>query len=142
MATPALPAVLSSEHLTDVFRRGGLLGDGRVSAVQAEVSRDTLVSHIVRARLTYEGASDQAPDRVFLKTTRVDGPLRGVGLGRKEIEFYEHVAPATPAGLLPRCFEATWDEETKVWHLLLEDLDETHMVVAEWPLPPTSAQCE
>ena len=64
MATVALPPALSPEHLTDVLRRAGVLGEGRVSQVEAETSRDTLVSHVVRARLVYDGASDQAPDRV------------------------------------------------------------------------------
>src|SRR5262245_40592946 len=142
MATAALPAALNPSHLTDVLRRAGVLGDGQVTAVEAESSRDTLVSHIVRARLTYEGASDGPPHRLFLKTRRVGGPLTGVGLGGKEIDFYGRVAAAMPAGLVPRCFEAVLEGEAATWHLLLEDLLETHLVVAEWPLPPTVEQCE
>src|SRR5262245_10259947 len=142
MAGASLPPALLPEHLTDVLRSAGVLGHGRVSAVEAESSRDTLVSHIVRARLTYEGATGEIPDRVFLKAKRVGGPVTGVGLGGKEVEFYNRVAPATPAGLVPRCFEAVLDTEAKTWHLLLEDLGETHMVVGEWPLPPTVEQCQ
>ena len=142
MATSALPAALSPEHLTDVLRRAGVLDAGRVSRVEAENSRDTLVSRIVRARLAYDGPSDQAPDRLFLKTARAGGPLVGVNLGRKEVEFYDRVAGAMPAGLVPRCFEAAWEPEAKAWHLLLEDLGESHVIVNEWPLPPTVEQCE
>jgi len=142
MATAALPPALSPEHLTDVLRRAGMLGDGHVSRLETESARDTLVSQIVRVRLVYDGASDGAPDRLFLKTARVGGPLEGVNLGRKEVEFYERVATAMPAGLVPRCFEAVCDPDPKTWHLLLEDLGESHVVVNEWPLPPTVEQCE
>jgi len=113
MATAALPSPLSPEHLTEVLRRAGMLDDGRVSRVEAESSRDTLVSRIVRARLAYDGASDGAPERLFLKTARVGGPLEGVNLWRKEIDFYDRVAAAMPAGLVPRCFEAFSDPEAK-----------------------------
>jgi Ecdysteroid kinase-like family len=48
---------------------------------------------------------------------------------------------ATPA-TLPACFEAARDDDAKTWHLLLEDLTDSHMIVTEWPLPPTVEQCE
>ncbi|HEV7544732.1 MAG TPA: aminoglycoside phosphotransferase, partial [Reyranella sp.] len=44
--------------------------------------------------------------------------------------------------LVPRCFDAAWDEDTKAWHLVLEDLSESHTAPTAWPLPPTMAQCE
>ncbi len=43
---------------------------------------------------------------------------------------------------MPRCFDAAWDENTKAWHLILEDLSESHTAPTAWPLPPTMAQCE
>ena len=46
------------------------------------------------------------------------------------------------ARLVPRCFEALWDSDTKAWHLLLEDLTDSHAIATAWPLPPTLAQCE
>jgi thiamine kinase-like enzyme len=52
------------------------------------------------------------------------------------------VAPATPASLLPRCFDAQWDDATRGWHLLLEDLTDTHALPSVWPLPPRRADCE
>jgi len=44
--------------------------------------------------------------------------------------------------LVPRCFEAVWDTDTKAWHLLLEDLTDSHVIATTWPLPPTMEQCE
>lgn len=43
---------------------------------------------------------------------------------------------------MPRCFESVEATDTSVWHLLLEDLTETHFFATEYPLPPTLPQCE
>ena len=56
--------------------------------------------------------------------------------------IYTDVAGATPARVVPRCFEAIWDKVTNAWHLLLEDLTETHVIASTWRLPPSTAQCE
>jgi hypothetical protein len=106
-----------------------------------ESSRDTVLSRIRRLRLSYRGASD-APDTVILKTglpARADG---ATDAGRREVEFYTRVADAMPACLVPRCFGAEWRADTGAWHILLEDLGDSHRVATEWPLPPTVAQCE
>ena len=47
-----------------------------------------------------------------------------------------------PAGYVPRCYDAHWDQDTGGWHLLFEDLSKSHFVATHWPLPPTLAQCE
>jgi hypothetical protein len=79
-----LPIAASTEHLTDAFRRAGLLGDGRVSDV-VESSRDTILSWIIRLRLSYQGASD-APKSVILKT----GLPERAG-GTWNVDIYENV---------------------------------------------------
>ena len=47
-----------------------------------------------------------------------------------------------PAGIVPRCYDAFRDPDASTFHLLLEDLGETHFIVTEWPLPPSMEQCE
>jgi hypothetical protein len=44
--------------------------------------------------------------------------------------------------LVPRCFDARWDADTGAWHLLMEDLTDSHSIASRWPLPPTLEQCE
>jgi predicted TIM-barrel fold metal-dependent hydrolase len=41
---------------------------------------------------------------------------------------------------VPRCFEAVEATDTSAWHLLLEDLTDTHFIATAWPLPPTLEQ--
>jgi hypothetical protein len=52
------------------------------------------------------------------------------------------VAPAVPTGLVPRCFEVVEATDTSAWHLLLEDLTDSHFIATEWALPPTLTHCE
>jgi hypothetical protein len=141
MTSGALPTAASAEHLTDAFRQAGVLGDGRVCDVVIESSRDTILSRIIRLHLSYQGATD-APKSVILKTVLPERASGTWNAGRQEVEFYNRVASAMPARLVPRCFEANWDPDTKAWHILLEDLTESHVIATVWPLPPTMQQCE
>ena len=85
MSTGPLQIAIKAEHLTDALRRSGALGDGRVCNVVVESSRSTLLSNIIRLRLTYDGAASHAPNSVILKTAL---PERIGGLwnaGRQEV---------------------------------------------------------
>jgi len=61
--------------------------------------------------------------------------------GTREASFYATVAPATPDGLVPRCFDASAGGEGHDWYLLLEDLSDSHRIATRWPLPPSEAEC-
>jgi ecdysteroid kinase len=137
-AESSLPTA-SVEHLSHALRRSGVLGDARIARVEVEREHTTILSRIVRLRLVYEGAAG-APNALLLKTAHPDRPA-GKG-GRHEVAFYADVAAATAAQVVPRCFEAAWDEPTKTWHLLLEDLSATHSAASTWPLPPGPADCQ
>ncbi len=129
-----LAAEFSVERLTALLHPAG---EGRVLSVAVESERETVLSRIIRLRLTHAGAG---PASLILKTARggLSGPL--LRAGRREVEFYTKVAPATPEGLVPHCLEARWEEASQAWHLLLEDLSETHATPTAWPLPPSLAQ--
>ncbi|UYN97209.1 MAG: hypothetical protein KIT25_09865 [Enhydrobacter sp.] len=40
------------------------------------------------------------------------------------------------------CHDTRWDEASGDWHILLEDLQDTHALASVWPLPPTLSDCE
>jgi thiamine kinase-like enzyme len=140
MTQHLLPEAARPEHLTAALRRCGVLPEGCVNDVKAE-TLPTLISRVMRLHLTYDGAVG-APGTVILKTSI---PGRSDGLwepGSLEVQFYKQLAETMSAALVPRCFEAVWEADTKKSHLLLEDLDRSHKVATVWPLPPTLAQCE
>jgi hypothetical protein len=138
LTTAPLPRAADAAHLTAALRRCGALPDGRVRDVAVESSRPTLISQITRLRLDYDGACD-APRSLVLKTGLPDIAEGLRDAGRREVAFYTEVAALMPARIVPRCFEAAWQPDT--WHLLLEDLADSHMIATAWPLPPTLEQC-
>ena len=140
--TLPLPEAANADQLTSALRRVGLLDGGRVTSVTVDKSLPTLLSQIFWLRLSYDGNVPAAPPSLILKTELPNRPAAQWESGRKEVAFYTDVASATPPGLLPRCFDARHDTSTGAWHLLLEDLSDSHMVATQWPLPPSLAQCE
>jgi thiamine kinase-like enzyme len=140
MPTDSLPPAADAGHLTTVLRHAGVLSDGSVRDVTVKSSRDTVVSHIIRLGLGYDGPADGAPPSVILKIAHRDHAKTLWMAGRNEVAFYTEVAPSMPAGLTPRCFDASFDAETRTWHLLLEDLTDSHRIATVWPLPPTADQ--
>jgi hypothetical protein len=142
MTENALPPAARADHLTAVLRKSGALGDGRVRDVTVERSFDTVLSHIARLRLHYEGGAATAPSSLIFKSVIAERADTFWFAGRKEVAFYNEVAAATKDHLVPRCYEAAYDESTKLWHLLLEDLTDTHFIGTPWPLPPMLGQCE
>jgi thiamine kinase-like enzyme len=101
-----------------------------------------LRSHTFRLRLEYEGPSAGAPNTIILKNGHLDSAGRFTYANHREIAFYREVGSAASVGLAPRCFEAVDATDITAWHLLLEDLTDSHFIATEWPLPPTLAQCE
>jgi thiamine kinase-like enzyme len=103
-------------------------------------ARDTIVSHIIRLGLRYVGEAAGAPSSLILKIAHSAYARTLANAGRQEVAFYMQLAPRMPARIVPRCFDGRFDEESLAWHLLLEDLTDTHQVATTWPLPPSAAQ--
>lgn len=139
--TPATaPRAADAAYLTDVLRRCGVLGSGRVRAVAVGGARTTILSYIARLRLSCSDAPGAASS-LIRETTPPDRRSHGfANAARQEAAFYSEVATRPAARLVPRCFEARWDEDTADRHILLEDLGGTHVIVTEWPLPPRMDQ--
>jgi hypothetical protein len=139
--TRQLPAAADPNAITQALHDAGVPTDIRVLDVTVESDRPTILSRIIRLRLRCDGAAPEAPASVILKTglpERIGGGWQG---GLQEVAFYREVAAAMPPGLVPRCYAAQWDPASEDWHLLLEDLTETHAIATAWPLPPTDEQC-
>ncbi|QOZ80097.1 aminoglycoside phosphotransferase [Bradyrhizobium sp. CCBAU 53351] len=140
MTPPQLPDIIEPARLTAALRRGGVLDAGAVREVKVLHQRDTVVSHIVRLGLRYVGESTGAPQSLILKTANSAFAEKLANGGRREVEYYTQLVPNMPPGLVPLCFDGHFDEDSLAWHLLLEDLTDSHDVAAAWPLPPSREQ--
>jgi hypothetical protein len=136
-----LQRLISTAHLNDILEQSGLSGGQPVRDVTIVSDRPTLVSRIIRLRLTYDGAANALPGSLIVKAGLTGHSGTEWSNGRQEAAFYSDVAPSLPAGLVPRCFESHHADANTPWHLVLEDLTETHALATEWPLPPSEAQC-
>ena len=142
MPQQTLPQAANPAALTEALRHAGVLPDGHVVEIHIESDQPTILSRILRLRLSYDRPAPDAPATVFLKTG-LPGKNDGVwNSSRQEVGFYTTIAPALPSDIVPRCFSARYDDDTDDWHLLLQDLTDTHVRVTEWPLPPSQPQCE
>jgi hypothetical protein len=143
MTTQSLPKPIDAEYISQALRRSGVLGDGRVTDITVETSYPTILSHLFRLRLTYNSNQKyDAPASLILKAGLLERPGGPWKAGPHEVAFYNVVASKMSAHLTPRCFDAHRDQDTGAWHLLFEDLTDTHAVATRWPLPPTFDQCE
>ena len=136
------PAVAGADHLTAVLCKSGVLGSGWVRDVIVDSDRSTVLSRILRLRLAHGGPAPDAPGSVILKTGLAHTMDPAWNGGRQEVAFYTKVAPALSNQVVPRCFDAQWDPTSGAWHLILEDLSDSHYIATQWPLPPTHAQCQ
>jgi hypothetical protein len=142
MTDNVLPPAARADHLTTILRKSGAFGNGRVRDVTVERSFDTVLSHILRLRLHYEGEAETTPTSLIFKSVIAERADTFWFAGRNEVAFYNEIAAVTKDHLVPRCYEAAYDDQTKLWHLLLEDLTDSHFIATPWPLPPTLGQCE
>jgi hypothetical protein len=142
MTAEPLPRAAEADYLTEALCRCGALADDRVCEAAVESSRATLLSRIIRLRLSYDGAANGAPRSIILKTCLPERADAKWNMGRQEVAFYTQIAGAMAEPAVPRCFDAVWDADTNAWHLLLEDLTDSHFSLGDWPMPPTLAHSE
>ena len=125
------PAQVTAAWLTSILRREGVLDRGSVAAVETAT-----LPHLT---LRYSAdAPAAAPSRLFLKLQQRRN-IAG-GNGRPEVRAYHAWADQRESlPMLPRCYDAAYDEDIARSHLLLQDFSATHALPA-WPVPTSEHQ--
>jgi hypothetical protein len=138
------PEDVTPDWLTEVLRRKPDLAGTRVASVAITRSNPTIVSLIARLSVAYDGEPPAgAPTRLFLKMTNENWASKdGYFPGDKEVTFYRDVVPAMADPPVPICYDAAFDPSKKRFHLLLEDLSDSHREFSDPPVPPTVTECE
>ena len=109
MTTASFPPAADPAHLTTALREAGVLRDV-LSEVTVLSARDTVVSHIIRLGLSYDGPAPDAPRTLILKLPHENFAKVLWEGGRHEVSFYRDVAPLMPRQLVPRCHDGGADE--------------------------------
>lgn len=89
--------LISAAHLNAILERAGMLGDPHVRDVTIIDDRATLMSRIIRLRLTYDGPANDLPGSLIVKPAfPSDGEANGRG-ARKSPSTVMWLHPFQPA---------------------------------------------
>lgn len=121
---------VTPQWLTDVLCRSDALTRGGVTAFHIADGRGNWSSN-ARLDVGYTADAQGAlPRRLFLKM--VDTDLGdGEFFGPSEVDYYTRDYVDVPAAPLLRCYEARYSEELRRYHVLLDDVSETHVNASE-----------
>lgn len=120
--------------LTSVLARSGALDEGSVLEVEVTDLQERELSTGARLRLSYSaGSRGTRPERLFLKIVSTefdnDEPLLP-----SEVDYYRRDYRGAPRVPIVRCYDAALAEDSRRYHLLLDDVSSTHVQAFEKPL--------
>ena len=125
MTLPEMPAGLTASWLTDRFRESGLLGEGRIDAVEREQVGDGtgMMSEVARLRFRFAGDPGNTPASVVAKYPSTNPTNRASAMAynlyERETRYFAELDALTPA-LTPRTYFADWHDDNFL--ILMEDL--------------------
>jgi len=123
------PDQVTSEWLTSVLFNSNALTRGSVAAFDVESGSGNW-STSARLTLHYtEDAQGDRPRRLFLKIVNTD--LDDEFFGPSEVAYYTRDYAGVDNAPLIRCYDARFSAEQQQYHLLLDDVSETHVQAAE-----------
>jgi hypothetical protein len=128
------PEQITAEWLTNVFYKRGYLRSGQVTGIKNKLTKKLPLSIVSRLEVQYsdDTPAGSIPSQLFLK----------IGSShRKEAEFYNLIAPEMNDPPFIRCYHAACSSDSENYHLLLDDLSETHFQPPT-PQPPAEAYCK
>jgi hypothetical protein len=120
---------VTAAWLTSALARAGALAGGEVESFSWDNGKGNWSSN-ASLHLRYStGAGRTAPTRLFLKMVEC-GDDDEV-FGDSEVTYYTRDYVDLPDAPLLRCYDAAYSEHGRRYHLLLEDVSETHVTARE-----------
>lgn len=121
---------VTPQWLTDVLSRSGALTRGAVASFDVADGRGNWSSNARLAVSYTTGAQGARPRSLFLKM--VDTDLGdGEFFGPSEVDYYTRDYVDVPEAPLLRCYDARYSEALRRYHVLLDDVAETHINASE-----------
>jgi hypothetical protein len=105
-----------------------------IESVRVEFERELPFSRIARLLIEHNGDPRELPHSLFLK---LNGPT--TPFSANEVDFYLDVAALDATQPIPKCYHAASDVDAERWHLLLEDLTDTHFQTPQETAPDRSS---
>ena len=121
---------VTCDWLTAVLSKSGALTRGAVASFAHQAGAGNWSKNCkLTVRYTDE-AQGTLPQRLFLKLANTDlGD--GESFDDSEVIYYTRDYVDVPDAPLPRCYDAAYSDSLKRYHILLDDLSESHIVAGE-----------
>lgn len=120
---------VTPEWLTHALTQSGALTHGSVAAFDVDTSHGNWSSNAHLALHYTADAQGALPQRLFLKMVNTD--LEAEFFGASEVTYYTRDYVGVADAPLIRCYDAAYSEEQRRYHLLLDDVTETHIEAAQ-----------
>ena len=115
--------------LTTVLANSGALTRGAVTSFDVQTGHGHWSANAMLT-LRYEPGSQGAlPPRLFLKIVNAD--MEGESFDSSEVTYYTRDYIGVAQAPLVRCYDGVFSEELRRYHLLLDDVSETHITAAD-----------
>jgi hypothetical protein len=123
---------VNAAWLTAVLQQSGALKEGAVEAYEV-IEGETRLSSNARLKLTYAtGSHGDLPQKLFLKLVNTDQDDEF--FGDSELTYYVRDYVGVEGAPLLRCYDGAYSAVQRRYHLLMEDVSETHVPSIERPL--------
>ena len=145
MFSPSVsPPITSAEEITPE-RVAAFVGchPDQIESVVVQPGPESLFALHHRVAITYRTGMGDLPRALLVKRNPPTTPAFAANRGGLEVRFYTEVVPCLgrfKALPVPRCYNVGFRLASGNWHLVLEDLSQSH-TPAETLLPHTDEQC-
>ncbi|MFZ0545329.1 MAG: hypothetical protein WAM60_07820 [Candidatus Promineifilaceae bacterium] len=121
---------ITTEWLTAVLTNSGALTQGAVSAFELGTGQGNWSDNANLVVSYSDDAEGERPERLFLKLvdTYID---EEESFGGSEVAYYTQDYAGLQNAPLLRCYDSVYSETMSRYHLLLQDVSETHVKAAE-----------
>ena len=120
---------VTTEWLTSVLSQSGALTRGVVASFESGTGKGNWSTNANLIVKYSDGAQGSLPRRLFLKMVNTD--LDDESFGESEVTYYTRDYVDVVNAPLIRCYDAVFSEQKNRYHILLDDLSETHIEAAE-----------
>ncbi len=118
---------VTSNWLTSLLSSKGALTSGHVAAFDVDTGQGNWSTNAILKLRYEEGAQGTLPRSVFLKMVDAGASSADEFFGVSEVTYYTQDYIDVEDAPLIRCYDAAFSEEQRRYHLLLDDLSESHI---------------